>query len=358
MIDSIRLVARWLRDQSRLKAARLLSRLPHQCAPLRGYVASSSLRPSDGLLGYVVVLSEGIPEPSDYVVRLRNGRVLFDYGVVSTDQGMLLSDLTAGFGGKVNDHSALRRLSLPIRKRFKGKLAVLTSGSHQRYYHWLFDIVPRFDILMRSGVGYDGILINNELPFQRQTISTLGINPSLVISPNCESHFIADELVIPSLPGSGMKPSATTIQLLRKTFLSSSKRQENGRRIYITRADADTRRVCNELELQACLISLGFEVHQLSTLDMTKQVELFASASVIISPHGAGLANIIFCNPECLLMELMPESYVVDCFKVIAEKVGLVYQRVMCKPVNPGDGLHDMIVELNQLYTILGDLLN
>jgi capsular polysaccharide biosynthesis protein len=79
----------------------------------------------------------------------------------------------------------------------------------------------------------------------------------------------------------------------------------NGR-IYISRRDSRKRTLANETELEAMLTDQGFDVVSLGGLAFEDQVRLFRNAELIVSPHGAGLANVIFCRPGTRLLELMP----------------------------------------------------
>lgn len=36
------------------------------------------------------------------------------------------------------------------------------------------------------------------------------------------------------------------------------------------------------------------------------QAALFAAAAVVVAPHGSGLANVLFCSPGAVIIELLP----------------------------------------------------
>ena len=42
----------------------------------------------------------------------------------------------------------------------------------------------------------------------------------------------------------------------------------------------------------------------MSNLSFLEQVSLFRNASKIVGLHGGGFANIIFCNPKTLVLEI------------------------------------------------------
>ncbi len=80
-------------------------------------------------------------------------------------------------------------------------------------------------------------------------------------------------------------------------------------RVVISRADTLGRRVVNEDALMATLGPLGFRRVVLSELDHADQVSLFRNAEVIVAPHGAGLANLIFCRPGTRVFELTNRQF-------------------------------------------------
>jgi capsular polysaccharide biosynthesis protein len=55
------------------------------------------------------------------------------------------------------------------------------------------------------------------------------------------------------------------------------------------------------------------------------QAALFNSADVIVAAHGAGLSNLVFCEPGTLVLEIFPENYSTGNFFSIASALDLEY---------------------------------
>lgn len=89
--------------------------------------------------------------------------------------------------------------------------------------------------------------------------------------------------------------------------------------LYVSRRDTTYRRVANEAALESSLRAKGFEVLELSKCSLTAIVQAFSEAEVVVAPHGAGLANLVFHQAPRLTLELMPSTYVNPCFRVISE---------------------------------------
>lgn len=77
-----------------------------------------------------------------------------------------------------------------------------------------------------------------------------------------------------------------------------------GKRLYVTRTNARARPLDNEAEIVDLVTAHGFDVVDPGSLSFTDQIALFADASIIIGPHGAGLTNAAFCDSDTTLIEL------------------------------------------------------
>jgi capsular polysaccharide biosynthesis protein len=64
-------------------------------------------------------------------------------------------------------------------------------------------------------------------------------------------------------------------------------------------------------------------------MSFEEQVGLFASASVIVAIHGAGLANLVFSRPGTKVIELFPPSHVIDCYSKLAACLGIAHYQVV-----------------------------
>lgn len=60
-------------------------------------------------------------------------------------------------------------------------------------------------------------------------------------------------------------------------------------------------------------------------MSLLEQIQLFANAEIVIGPHGAGMANILFCDPGTKVVELFSRDMRNYCMLNIAEIVGLDY---------------------------------
>ena len=99
-------------------------------------------------------------------------------------------------------------------------------------------------------------------------------------------------------------------------------------RIYISRSRATHRKILNETDFEEYLKSHNFHTLFLEDLGGIEQMAYFYNASVIISPHGAGLTNILFCKEGTEIIEIASNLMSsMEHFSHIAEIMKLKYMR-------------------------------
>lgn len=85
----------------------------------------------------------------------------------------------------------------------------------------------------------------------------------------------------------------------------------------------------------------GFEVHQPGRMPFRDQTALFHSADFIVAPHGAALANLMFCRPGTTVLEIFPDNFRDEGFLKLAKAMALNYDFLI---VGDGDFRQDFVV--------------
>ncbi len=107
------------------------------------------------------------------------------------------------------------------------------------------------------------------------------------------------------------------------------------RRVYIDRRESGVRPLRTETELIAALAPMGFEPVRLEDLSLSDQIRLFRQADAIVAPHGSALANLGFCRPGCLVVELLMDAYVDWSYRNLAALMRLRYDCVLGRARRP-----------------------
>ncbi|MGB3404804.1 MAG: tetratricopeptide repeat protein [Microcoleaceae cyanobacterium] len=228
----------------------------------------------------------------------------------------------------------------PPLEYLKGKTAVLSSLSGNVYFHWMVDVLPRLEILKQQGINLaeiDQFVVNSiQRPFQRETLEKLGIPLDKIIESDVNSHLQAEELIVPAYAASVGWVSPWIINFHRQLFAAAISAPEGDypERIYITRKKAQYRRIFNEPEVIEYLTQQGFETIVLETISVEQQAALFAHAKVIVAPHGAGLTNLMFCQPKTQVIELISPHYLRFYYWTIALQLDLDFYYILGERFN------------------------
>jgi hypothetical protein len=91
-------------------------------------------------------------------------------------------------------------------------------------------------------------------------------------------------------------------------------------------------------------------------------VQLFRDAEFVVSPHGAGLTNLVFCRQGSSIIELFSPNYVNVIYWSLANQVGLNYGYLRglggTDLAKRGRRVHeDITVDISQLKTLLDAML-
>jgi capsular polysaccharide biosynthesis protein len=135
--------------------------------------------------------------------------------------------------------------------------------------------------------------------------------------------------------------------------------KQNQHRLYLSRARAAVRRIANENEISEVLRHRNFEIVEAENLSWREQANLFAGASVIVAPHGAALANIVFCKPGTRVVEISTRAGYGDCYWQLAAVAGLSYEAMKAQRSGSFSGPYenaDMIVSRENLEGLLESL--
>lgn len=246
------------------------------------------------------------------IIELPNATVINEGGII-TEAGYILTDTQTA----LSDQHCLKRNNRDINAEnplfFEGRLAVISSPGSENWYHWLLQILPRLIILVESSIDYDRIYINNlQYSWQLKSLNIilkfLNISPEKILVINGDCIIQASTLIVPSVPFIPQKNKTMPRwfkEKIRSIFLDvETTTGETYEKIYISRTHASVRRVTNELELIKELEKIGFKIIYLEHLSPYEQAYIFNKAKIIVGPHGSGLANLIFADAGCTLIEI------------------------------------------------------
>ncbi|HCV33016.1 MAG TPA: hypothetical protein DGO89_24505 [Microcoleaceae bacterium UBA9251] len=295
-----------------------------------------------------------------FVAVLPNGRAWADIAtiVAITSNNKLVTDISMGCPELVITSDKLHPA-----EHIEGNVAFLSARwGGAAYFHWMFDVITRFELLQRSGLikTIDKFVVNTcDSSYEKETLNTLGIPQDKILESRYQPHITADKLIVPSICNGAAGTSKWKCEYLKRMFLNEkqSLKTDYSERIYISREKASYRRIVNEKDVIGCLEKFGFRTVKLETMSVAEQALCLAAAKVVVAPHGAGLTNLVFCNPGTKVIEIFAPIYVPICFWTISNLCDLEHYYLIAELLDDQTqkypGHKDMRVDLKSLEKLM-----
>jgi capsular polysaccharide biosynthesis protein len=222
----------------------------------------------------------------------------------------------------------------------------LASQRMGNYCRWWLDSVAKVFVCRRStvlrdnlrGSSLDVVIPDLGTKFQQQVVDLFTWQP-FVVDPS--NRLLQGRTVNTSglTFGGGQRIAGLARELA--AFLDSLiippkhlEHDRSGELLYVSRNESSMRRILNENDILPGLRNMGFKIILPGTLSLAEQIEAFRNARIVLSPHGAGLTNILFCRPNTTLIEIFPEGGVHgSAFLRIASQLNFNYYYVVGQKV-------------------------
>ena len=283
--------------------------------------------------------------------------------ITSNDQ--IIAPLSDEFKSDPENHTIFTQFKLPAVHKINGTALSLVTMKGEQFYHWIFDMLPKLASLNRTGISLrevDQIIVNSRSSgFMKETLGIIGLPEDKLIDTQTYPHIKADRMIVPSTPAGVGNPTAWICQYLRDTFLpvKAELPADTSKRVFISRSQAQFRRILNEAEVLRAIGAFGFKPYVLEQMSYKEQVALFAQAEVILAPHGAGLSGLVYCDPGTKVLECYSPQYVNACFYALANTMKLDYHYLLGEGWAPKEGIDlainhaDITMDSNKLIQAL-----
>lgn len=299
-----------------------------------------------------------------WVLTIPHGRACSVWGRVLIDEKYIIRTLewpALRFSYQLNLLNEEKHMFTNVRK-VSGRVAVLTCCAFGNYAHCLNDVLGRLAVLEMMAIDYDWLYVPYDghpscRPFMKQILAAWGVDVSKIIEPLGEFTCIeADELIVPSFPVYmaptsnctfkvntdlfGVKIPAWLSNFYKAKFIpmipKTSDTDRFGKRIFISRKDSGVRILYNEDDVFKLFEPYGFKRYVMTDLIFLDQVELFSNAEVVVGAHGAGMVNILFCQPGTKIFEIFQERFD-SAYAYLAQSIDLDYTPIKTVDFNMRD---------------------
>jgi hypothetical protein len=193
------------------------------------------------------------------------------------------------------------------------------------YYHWLIEDLPV--VLRASEIAPDATYLafaDGITNRHRLVAHHLGVNlmpVPLVVA--------MDEQLLPGRSDDSWFVHPEDARRLAELGrgITGRKTPEASSRVYVSRRHSQ-RSLPDEARVEQLLEAEGFTILHLEAMDWADQIAAFQQAEVVVGPHGAGLSNLVFTQPDATVVELTFGLHYNRCFEWICHVVGHAYSKV------------------------------
>ena len=242
---------------------------------------------------------------------IKNARVYQNnfHPEIITSKNILLNTFTNDLKRKIKKHTLLSVKDVGEPLHLKGRSILLAAtGAHNGYYHWVLDSLAKIHVLNKFNFSFDNfdhiILSGPSSKYKLETLKTLNVTTEKFHFIEEGNHIKTDYLVFVDT----IRYHTEGTSFLKEYF-NVDKLKNPNKLIFISREQAGFRKIIDQEKLFDFLKEFGFEKVILENLTVHEQAKIVAETKFIVSPHGAGLANIAFCNPKTVLFEIVPDEY-------------------------------------------------
>ena len=269
------------------------------------------------------------PDNLKYLIyKIKNGRIFNDYveNVAIISGNKIIDKISyqqvKGELKDANHNSVIYRGTPYLKKKIKGKILSLTQGAsgHKNYFHWLFDILPKINIISKNyNLKEIDYLYTSKLEkYQKSTLEILGYDKFEIIDSNRNRHIQADAVICSEHPWykkgfileEAKKLPEWIVKWINDSFINHRKQFSCNEKVFIDRSESAFShcQFINNDEIINFLKNEGFTSYKVGQLSFREQVYLFSNAKIIIGAHGAAFANLAFCKKNTKIIEIKPKK--------------------------------------------------
>ena len=208
--------------------------------------------------------------------------------------------------------------------------------SAENPWHIWIDIVSKFRLIeKRWSTNFEKyvFILSNQSDYFDKICKQFFPDLNYLVMPKNETWRF-HHLIVPSMSNhlDGILTPHMPLWIKHLSNLVKKANTKPRRKIIITRKNAQNRNIQNHEQMLMAL--KGWETIDLDKLNIIDQVQTFAEATHIVSPHGAGLTNLLWCEPGTKVIELTHKAFFEKkVYPTLSHHLGLQHSVLLCDTV-------------------------
>lgn len=253
-------------------------------------------------------------------IRISTSSVLFNYFKIIPESCITLENYEKYSKG----FKFFLKFIFPKFNFSKKRFLLITDEWTSNYYHWHIFALKRLLILKEKGLLKDSLLF---LPkkylkykFVLPSLAKFGIEKKQIVFLPRKSNIKVKEVAMAECSQQHPVLFDEMREILTKNIQKFS--HDFGDKVYISRQGQVLRYVENEDAMMEVLKKYGFEKVVIDHFSYDEQIAICSKIKYLVSPHGAGLTNLLFMKETSAVLEMASKPYsgklVTDYYKLAA----------------------------------------
>jgi capsular polysaccharide biosynthesis protein len=185
-------------------------------------------------------------------------------------------------------------------------LVTMPWGGVTNYGHFVIDCLSGVASLNRFDLprGYDFVFPPLKA-WHRDHLQLLGVSPAEL----AQTCYYVDDAIYTDCMATFLQAPNKNLREIPETQRAALACADGGhRKIYLSRRGNPKRQFLSEERLESILRGRGFAIIQPETMPVREQIALFAGAAVVAGCTGAAFANVTYCDPGAIVLEIQPRT--------------------------------------------------
>lgn len=237
------------------------------------------------------------------------------------------------------------------------KILYVTNSNSKNFFHWSLDVLQKLQFLEQKknkilNLNLKIIVPNNHInDFFKITLEAFNLD--FYYQKKNEIIFANQSILLPDLAPTGNFRKELIIKLgqkMRNYLTNNQKINFHTKRVYISRKNAQRRRLKNEDEIIPILKKYGFIIVDFDILSFEEQLNYILDCEILVGVHGSGLSHMLWLKQKCKVLEIRAKNNSHDnCFFTLASDLGHDYFYVTADKADlkKSNHLSDLIINKN-----------
>ena len=243
--------------------------------------------------------------------------------------------------------------------RINSPVISIAHGWYDNYYHFTLEVLVKVFLLKDFLNSATVIFPAKTSEFHRKWFEIIGLKNIRYIQEN--EVVVSPKVISCNFPNRDLNHHHLITPLFREWILKHAKEKgflnnpDFPSDLFIDRAKAAYRKILNHAEVKQILTEAEIPMLNLEELTLEEQINAFYFSKHLAFVHGAGLTNMLFCNPETTIIDFCHKDFYQNCFYKLSVPLKLEYHLTPCEGNNVHElpGYCDLFLPLDSVREII-----